>query len=101
VREIGVNTGLPGRKAAPERFKRNMAKKREWTKSTRGSQLITPGDIITLMENGTPLTCRVLACLAMEEGRCGASLEVVEGDRKGERIKSIIRADSSHRTEDG
>jgi hypothetical protein len=71
-----------------------MPKKREWTKSTRGSQLIGPGDVIRLMEDGTPLTCKVLACIAMEEGRCRASLEVIEGPRTGERIRSVIRADA-------
>ncbi len=69
-----------------------MPKKREWTKLTRGSQLVGPGDVIQLMEDGTLLTCKVLACLALEEGRCQASVEVIEGPRKGERIRSVIRA---------
>ena len=55
--------------------------------------MIGPGDVIQLMDEGTPLTCKVLACIAMEEGRCQAGLEVIEGPRKGERIRSVIRTD--------
>ena len=69
-----------------------MAKKREWTKATRGSQLITAGEVINLMDQGTMLKCRVLSCLAMEDGRCRASMEIIEGPRKGERLKSVLKA---------
>lgn len=69
-----------------------MAKKKEWTKTMRGKQLLAPGDIIQLMEQGELLKCRVLSCLATEEGACFAHLEIAEGDRTGERIESLIRA---------
>ena len=38
-----------------------MAKNKEWTKTMAGDQLLSPGDIIQLMDQGAPVTCRVLA----------------------------------------
>ena len=69
-----------------------MARKKEWTKAMRGSQLLSAGDVIQLMDQGALLKCRVLSCLAAEDGACFASLEIVEGQRQGERIKTRLRA---------
>jgi hypothetical protein len=57
-----------------------------------GGQLIASGDIIRVMDQGSPVQCRVLSCLATEDGACLASLEVLEGDRKGEKISATLRA---------
>ncbi len=69
-----------------------MAKKKEWTKTMRPTQLISPGDLIQLMDAGQPVQCKVLSCLANDDGSCLASLEVLEGDRKGERFQTRLRA---------
>jgi len=73
---------------------RIMAKKREWSKTMHGSQLLAPGDVIQLMDEGSPIKCRVLSCLAVDDGGCFASLEIIEGEKKGERIKTKLRAGS-------
>ena len=72
-------------------------KNKEWTKTMAGSQLLSSGDIIQLMDQGAPVTCRVLSCLATDDGSCFASLEIIEGERKGEKISTKLRAG----TEDG
>lgn len=69
-----------------------MARKKEWTKTMRGTQLLAPGDVIQLMDQGTVLKCRVLSCLASEEGGCLASVEIIEGERKGEKIRATLKA---------
>ena len=71
-----------------------MARKKEWTKTMRGTQLLAPGDVIQLMDQGTVLKCRVLSCLAAEDGGCLASVEIIEGARKGEKIRATLRAGS-------
>ena len=69
-----------------------MAKTKEWTKTMRGGQLISRGEIIQFMDGDTLLKCRVLSCLALEDGACFASMEVLDGERKGERIRTKLRA---------
>ena len=69
-----------------------MARSKEWTKTMRGGQLISRGEIIQLMDGSTVLKCRVLSCLALDDGACYASVEVAEGERKGERIRTRLRA---------
>lgn len=64
-------------------------KKRSLTLS--GAQLIARGDVIQVMEGGGPIKCRVLSCLAAEDGGCYAALEVLEGDNKGKRIETLLR----------
>jgi hypothetical protein len=65
-------------------------KAREFT--IRGGQLLARGDVIQLMDDGTLLKCRVLSCLAADEGKCYCALEIIEGERKGERIETLLRA---------
>jgi hypothetical protein len=69
-----------------------MAKTKEWTKTMRGGQLIAAGDIINMAEGDGLLKCRVLSCLAVEDGSCLAGLEILEGERRGERITTKLRA---------
>ena len=57
-----------------------------------GGQLIASGDTIKVMDQGSAVECRVLSCLATEDGACLASLEILEGDRKGEKISATLRA---------
>jgi len=57
----------------------------------RGSQLLARGDIIHVMDQGRLTKCRVLSCLAHEEGSCMAALEILEGERKGQRIQTLLR----------
>jgi hypothetical protein len=77
-----------------------MAKKKEWTKTMRGTQLMSPGDVIRLMDGETPVRCKILSWLANEDGSCLASLEVLEGDRKGERFQTRLRAEEGPPTDD-
>jgi len=69
-----------------------MPRKKARELTIRGGQLLARGDVIQLMDNGTPVKCRVLSCLAADEERCFCALEIVEGERKGERIETILRA---------
>ena len=69
-----------------------MPRKKEWTKTMEGGQLLAPGDVIQVMDKGVPVKCRVLSCLALEGGTCLAGLEVIEGERKGERFNTKLRA---------
>jgi hypothetical protein len=57
-----------------------------------GGQLIARGDVIKVMDQGSPVQCRVLSCLATEDGACLASLEILEGDHKGQKISATLRA---------
>lgn len=72
-----------------------MARKKEWTRTMRGTQLLAAGDLIQLMDQGTVLKCRVLSCLATEDGGCLASVEIIEGERTGEKIRTVLRAGES------
>ena len=69
-----------------------MPRKKEPGACVSGGQLIAAGDLIRVMDQGSPVRCRVLSCLATEDGACFASLEVLEGDRKGEKISATLRA---------
>jgi hypothetical protein len=78
-----------GQVLAPEE---NMAREKKYRSTVRGGQLLAPGDIIQVMDEGTLVKCRVLSCLAVEGGGCLAGLEILEGKRKGERIQTTLRA---------
>jgi hypothetical protein len=64
-------------------------RKREF--ALRGAQLLARGDIIHVMDKGQLLKCRVLSCLGTEDGSCLASLEILEEDRKGQRLETVLR----------
>lgn len=57
-----------------------------------GSQLIARGDVITMMDDDVPLKCLVLSCIGDDQGKCLATVEILEGPRKGERIGATLRA---------
>ncbi len=69
-----------------------MPRKKEWTKTMEGGQLLAQGDVIQVMDKGVPVKCRVLSSLAVEDGSCLATLEILEGERKGEKISTKLRA---------
>jgi hypothetical protein len=69
-----------------------MARKKKSQTTIPGGSLLTRGDIIKIMDQGSPVECKVLSCLATEDGACMASIEVLEGERKGERITTKLRA---------
>ncbi len=69
-----------------------MARKKDWSNTMRGGQLLARGEVIQFMDSGTLLKCRVLSCLSVEDGRVMAILEVLEGERKGEKIEAALRA---------
>jgi hypothetical protein len=66
-----------------------MAKKEKLLMS--GGQLVARGDIITVGEGGEMVRCRVLSCIAVGN-TCAASLEALEGPRKGEKFQATIKA---------
>jgi hypothetical protein len=58
----------------------------------RGDQLLCRGDIITLMDEGAPTKCKVLSCLGTDSGSCIASMEYIEGPKKGKRLETSLVA---------
>ena len=67
-----------------------MAGKKKRDFVLKGGQLLTSGDVIQIGDRESPMRCRVLSCLGTDDGGCLASLEVLEGERKGERIKTKL-----------
>jgi hypothetical protein len=61
----------------------------------RGGMLIRRGEVIHLMDQGVLIKCRVISCLAMKEGSCWATLEILEGERSGVRIDARLRPGDS------
>lgn len=68
-----------------------MPRKRKAEITMSGGQLLGSGDVIQVMEQGRPVKCLVLSCLGKEDGTCLASLEILEGERKGKRISTTLR----------
>ena len=58
----------------------------------RGDQLLCRGDIITLMDEGTPTRCKILSCLGANNGSCLARVEFIEGPKKGKRLETSLVA---------
>jgi hypothetical protein len=69
-----------------------MARKKKAEITMRGGQLLAAGEIIQVMDQGAPIKCRVLSCLGTDDGACLASLEILEGERKGDRVRTTLRA---------
>ena len=69
-----------------------MRKPKEKQISLRGDQLLRRGDIVHVMDDGNPTKCRVLSCLGTESGSCLASLEILEGPKKGTRMDTTLVA---------
>jgi hypothetical protein len=68
-----------------------MAGKKKEKPTMRGGQLLARGDIIRVSDQGTLIACRVLSCIAGDQGACHANLEILEGEKKGERISTTLR----------
>jgi hypothetical protein len=56
-----------------------------------GAQLLAQGDIITMMDQEVPVKCRVLSCVGDNQGKCLATVEILDGPKKGERISASLR----------
>ncbi len=69
-----------------------MAKRKKEKTTIPGASLLGRGDVIQVMEQGTPVKCRVLSSILLEDGSSLASLEVLEGEKKGQKITSKLRA---------
>lgn len=69
-----------------------MGRQKEKKVSPAGGQLLAQGDVIQLMDGGEIVKCKVLSCLAAEDGGSFAGLEIVEGPGAGERINAKLRA---------
>jgi hypothetical protein len=57
-----------------------------------GAQLLAKGDIITVVDDGVHVKCRVISCLAVEDGSCMASLEIIDGNRAGSKMEALLKA---------
>jgi len=69
-----------------------MSKQREKIRpEVKGGMLISRGDIIQVMDDGALTRCEVLSCLAAGKEGCMATLEILEGPRKGQRIHTKLR----------
>jgi hypothetical protein len=68
-----------------------MPRKKKEKCLLRGSQLLARGDIIKVMDEGSPISCKVLSCLGNPDGSCVAGLEILEGERQGQRIQTTLR----------
>lgn len=69
-----------------------MAREKKEKITVPGGSLLARGDIIKVMDQGSSVECKVLSCVSLEDGSCLASLEVLEGERKGQKITSKLRA---------
>lgn len=69
-----------------------MAERKKEKLTIQGGELLARGDVIQLMDRGEAVKCRVLSVLTAQGGGCFTALEILEGDRKGERIEARLRA---------
>ena len=60
--------------------------------SLRADQLLSAGDIITMMDDGLPTKCKVMSCLGTNDGSCFAILEILDGPKKWNRIETSLVA---------
>ncbi len=68
-----------------------MRKPKEKQVMLSGAQLMARGDVITMMDEGVPVKCMVLSCIGESDGKCLATVEFLEGPRKGSRISASLR----------
>lgn len=68
-----------------------MGKRKSQITGVRGWQHLKSGDVITIMDRGEPLKCRVIFCIVEGDDRFHANLEVIEGERKGERFITVLK----------
>jgi hypothetical protein len=69
-----------------------MAREKKEKCLLSGAQLLARGDIIKIMDGGAPVSCKVLSCLGNPDGSCVAGLEILEGERQGQRIQTTLRS---------
>ncbi len=69
-----------------------MRKRKDRELSLTGGQLMARGDVITMLDGDTPVKCMVLSCVGNNEGSCLATVEFLEGPKKGSRISATLRA---------
>ncbi len=69
-----------------------MRKPKQKQVNLRADQLLCSGDIITVMDEGSPTRCKVLSCLGTNDGLCFASLEILEGPKKGSKLDTSLVA---------
>lgn len=68
-----------------------MSRPKKEKPTLEGGRLLAGGDVIQLMDGGETVKCRVISCLAADDGGCFAGLEIIEGPRAGERINAKLR----------
>lgn len=68
-----------------------MSRNKKERLTLEGGQLLARGDVIQLMDGGERVKCKVLSCLALDDGSCLAGLEITEGPRTGERLDAKLR----------
>jgi len=68
-----------------------MAPRKKDKVAVQGAQMLARGDVIHVMDQGAVVRCRVLSVIAAESGGCFAALEILEGERKGQRIETLLR----------
>jgi hypothetical protein len=69
-----------------------MSRKKGPACRVSGGQLLGAGDVIHIQESDKLIKCKVLSALQTEDGACMAGLEILEGDRQGERFTATLRA---------
>jgi len=69
-----------------------MRKPKQKQVNLRANQLLCYGDVITVMDEGSPTRCKVLSCLGTNDGSCFASLEILEGPKKGSKLDTSLVA---------
>jgi hypothetical protein len=69
-----------------------MAGRKKEKLSLTGGQLLTRGDVVRVMDEGSAVRCRVLSTIAGPDGACHASLEILEGPKAGQRMRATLKA---------
>ncbi len=77
-----------------------MASEKKQKLRLAGNKLMERGEIIKIMDQGQLVECKVISCLIEDGDSCIASLEILTGDRKGERIQTKLRPMSEEEATD-
>ncbi len=76
-----------------------MSSRREKIRpEVKGGMLISRGDVIQVVDDGILTKCEVLSCLTTGQEGCLATLEILEGPRKGQKIQTKLRMASEYDT---
>lgn len=71
-----------------------MSGKKKEKLRVQGGQLLARGEVIEVMEPEGRVKCRVLSCVMAGDQGCFAALEILEGERAGQRLETFLRAGS-------